>query len=103
MPVSGQMQVGEDGLPGPQAPALLRLRLLDLDDQLRTGKQLADIRFEPCARGAILRIGKSGALTCSALHADGMTGCGQLAHTGRRQRHAVFAVLDLTRHCNAHG
>jgi hypothetical protein len=27
----------------------------------------------------------------------------QLAHTGGRQRDAIFAVLDFAGHCDAHG
>jgi hypothetical protein len=97
----GEVQVAEQHLPVAQPADLDRLRLLDLDDEVgRVGLGGgADDRRAGVAVGAV---GKARRSPGAGLDADPMTGLRQLQRAFRRERDAVFMVLDFFGNADVH-
>ncbi len=96
------MQIGEEHLIGAQARALLQLRLLDLDDQLRIAEHLGRIGGDTRPRLAVILVATADAGPRAALHEQGMAGCTQLAHRRRNEADPVLVDLDFPRYADAH-
>jgi hypothetical protein len=101
-PVGREVQVGEQGLARLQPPAFHRLRLLDLDDEAGVGKQRLDVGLDAGPGRDVKRVVEAGARPGPRLDHHLMSARDQLAHTRRRECHAVFTVLDLARYSDAH-
>ena len=54
--VGGEMEIGEENLPGPEHPALRRLRLFDPDDQLGLGEDFAGVPSDSGAGGQVVGV-----------------------------------------------
>jgi len=96
------MQIREQHMIGAQQRHLGRLRLLDLDDQLRLGEHALGIRHDPRALLDIRRIRDRRPLPRPRLHDDLMAVAHQLARPGRGEGDPVLVGLDLRRHSDEH-
>jgi hypothetical protein len=98
----GQMQIGEQRLPGLQQAVLAGQRLLDLEHELRLAPHGLRALHQSRAGGGILRIGKTSGPARALLHEDlsaefhaapAKVGC---------HRDAGFAILDFFRNAYRH-
>src|SRR3989442_60783 len=97
--VRREVQVGEQDMLLVQLPALLGLRFLDFDDQLRLGANVFD---NSCPCLLIGRVGGADARSGAGLDDDLMAVRGHLVHRGRRQAAPVLVGLQLLRHPDDH-
>ena len=100
--IGGQMQVGIQNLPGAQHGALRCLRLLYLDDHVGLGKHVGCIGHHGCARRLVQLVAQPDAGASAALHQQLVAMCGQLAHAGGCEAHAVFMVFDFLGYADSH-
>ena len=97
-----KVQVGVEHLAGAQHGALVRLRLLDLDDHVGAGKDLLG-RVDDLRAGLdVLLVGQADGLAAVALDDDLVAVRNQFARTGRRKADAVFVVLYFLGDANQH-
>ncbi|MCY1364045.1 hypothetical protein D9M69_508340 [compost metagenome] len=102
-PVGGQVQVGEQGLPGAQPGALLGLRLLDLDDQLGGGEHLGGIGGDPRAGGLVVGVAEADGGAGLGLHPELVAEAAEFGHRRRGEADAVFVDFDFPGDTDAHG
>ena len=93
--VGGEVQVREEHLARAQQLDLGRLRLLDLQDQLRLGEHRLRVRHDAGALGHVRVVVDRAALAGAGLDQHLVAVLRQLARAGRRQRDAVLVRLDL--------
>src|SRR5207247_792954 len=97
--VRREVQVGEQDVLLVQLPALLGLRFLDFDDQLRLGENVFGNSGSCLLIG---RVGSADARSGAGLDDDLMAVRGHLAHRSRRQADPVLVGLQLLRHPDDH-
>ena len=97
------MQVGVKDLAWPQHRAFDGLRLLDLDDHFRLGKDVCGRGDEPGARCEVLLVGATDGGAGVALHQHLVPVRDKFTHAGGRQTDAVFMVLDFFGYADQHG
>jgi hypothetical protein len=100
--VRRQVQIGEQQVVGAQHRHLLRLRLLDSQDQLGLLEHAGRVGRDARALGGVLRVRDRRTLARPGLNDDLMTVLDQFPRTRRRQRHPVLVGLDLRRNSNFH-
>ena len=91
----GQVQVGEEHLPGAHPVVLLGDRLLDLEHQLGGVPHLVGGGEDRGPGGGELVVGDAGPDAGAGLDEDLVTVADELVDARRRDRHAVLVVLDL--------
>ena len=101
--IGSEVQVRKEHLTRPQHLALERLRLLDLDDELRASKHIRLAARDGSARRAILRVVYPDAVAGAGLDDHFMAGSDELANTRRHQADAILMNLDFPRNTDAHG
>ena len=100
--IGGEVEIGEQDLPGAQQRALRGLGLLDLYDHLRPVEDRPGIRGDGRAHFGVVRVGGAYSGPRPALHDDVVAVQGDLVHAVRRESHAIFVVLDLLRYPDEH-
>ena len=100
--IGGQMQVGEEDMILTQAFPFHLLRLLDLDDHFRVGKNALGIGGNFGTGGAIRIIIATNPGTGTGLNQHLMAPCGQLLDAVRHQPDTEFPVLDFSWYTYAH-
>jgi hypothetical protein len=100
--VGRQVQVGEQQMVGAQHGHLLRLRLLDPQDQLGLLEHAGSVGGDARALRRVLRVRDRGSIPGARLHDHLVAVLNQLAGTRRRQRHPVLVGLDLRRNSDLH-
>ena len=98
--IRGEVEVGEQRVPGLEQRDLLGLRLLDLDDQLGLSEHGLGVGHDPRPLLDVALVGDRRAL--AGLHDHLVARVGQLPHTGGRQRHPVLVDLDLAGNPDLH-
>ncbi len=98
----GEVQVGEQRLPLAQKRHLLRLGLLDPEHHLGRFEDVVGGREDARALGLEVGVGDRAALAGPALDEHLVAVLGELADADRRQRDAVFVLLDLGRNSYLH-
>ena len=93
--VGGEVQVGEEHLPGPQQLDLLGLRLLDLQHHVGLAEHRRGVGHDARALRLVIVVGDRAALAGAGLDEHLVAALGQLAHAGGRERDAVLVGLDL--------
>ena len=93
--IGGEVKIGEQDLVAPQQLGLLRLRLLDLDDELRRGEDLGGIRQNAGAGALISVIVKADAGAGAGFDDDLMPVMDQFADAARNKADAVFLGFYL--------
>ena len=93
--VGCEVQVGVQNLARAQHGALLRLRLLDLDDHVSLREHVAGQRHQFRAGGGIEIVGHADAFTGTVLHQYLVAMQREFTHAGGGQADAVFVVLDF--------
>ena len=96
------MQVGEEDLAAAQAAVLLRLRLLDLEDQLGALPELVDVVDQLGAGVAVVLVRGAGADAGPRLHEDLVARAHQLLDPTLRQGDAELVVLHFSGHGDQH-
>ena len=99
--VRRQMQVGEKNLTPSQQGDLLRLGLLDLDDEVG-GKRLLVRADDLGARGLVVRIRITAPGAGSAFDQHAVAALGQLIGGGGKQGDPVLLLFDFTGDSNNH-
>ena len=87
---------------GPEHLDLVRLRLLDPEDHLRAVEDGGRVRQDLRALGCVGLVRDRAALAGARLDQDLVAVLQQLARPGRSQGDAVFVLLDLRGHPDAH-
>ncbi len=97
------MQVREQHLVLAQPRAFLRLRFLDLDDELALGEYVLGAGRDLGADAQVIRVAEADARCRSGLDAYLVTRIDELADGGGHEPDAVFVDLDFLRYTDAHG
>ena len=100
--LSGEVEVGEEELPRPQARDLLRLRLLDLDDHLGGGEDVAGAAGDPRPGPLIGLVVEADAGAGARLDQHLMPVMHRLAHAARHQPDTVLLRLHFLGHADPH-
>ena len=93
--VGREVQVGVEQLPFAQHRALVRLRLLDLDDHFGFFKNFRGRAGDGRAGGRVFVVARADAGAGAGLHQHAVAVPHHLAHARRRHADAVFVVLDF--------
>ena len=96
------MQVGEEDLAAAQAAVLLRLRLLDLENQLGALPELVRVLDELRAGVEVVLVRGAGADAGPRLHEDLVARAHQLLDPARRQGDTELVVLHFGGHGDQH-
>ena len=96
------MQIGEEDLAAAQAAVFLRLRLLDLEDQLGALPELVDVVDQLGAGVAVVLVRGAGADAGPRLHEDLVACAHQLLDPALRQGHTELVVLHFGGHGDQH-
>src|SRR5512132_2324888 len=96
--IGGEVEVGEEHVIRAEAFVLLRLWLLDLDDQLSLGEHGVRVRRDLSARGYVMVVRDRRAVPGGRFHDHPVARVDELPDALGRRGHAVFVVLDLLRH-----
>lgn len=96
------MQVGEEDLAAAQAAVLLRLGLLDLEDQLGALPELVRVLDELRAGVEVDLVRDAGADAGPRLDQDLVAAADQLQHAALGQGHAELVVLHLSGDSDQH-
>ena len=102
-PVGGQVEIREEHLPGTEPRGFDRLRLLDLDDQLRLGEDLLGVLRHARSGGPVRVVGEAAAGAGARLDEDVVAVMGQLTRAAGDEADSIFEGLDLFRNAHAHG
>ena len=90
-----QVQVGEQDQAGAQAAVFGRLRLLDLDDQVRVFPDVADGREQLGAGIGVFLVGNRAARAGAGLYQDPVSGLAKRDDRARHQSNSGFVVFDF--------
>ncbi len=93
--VGGEVKIGEDDLARPQHLEFGRLRLLDLDDHLRTGVNLLGGGDDFGAVAGVLVVAETRSRAGRGLDQHVVPCAGKLLGADGQQADAVFVILDF--------
>ena len=96
------MEIGEQQLARPELRNLRRLRLLDLEDQVRLGEHVVGESQHLGALRLVLLVVDRGALSGISLDEHTMAVSDQFLHAGRGQGHPILRRFDLPRYPDLH-
>ena len=101
--VGGEVEVGEQHLPGANQAVFRGNGFFDLDNHLGPGIGLFDGGEDGGSHGHVGLVGKAAVLSGLVLHIHLMAASGQFGHARRGHAHAVLVVLNLLGYSDNHG